>query len=128
MDFKNIPVERQPAYTWLWNTTATREVIKKQIDEMYESGIRAFYILGEPERFRPTRRRTHLSPEYLSDEYIDLVYYAFALAREKGMYTWLYNEGGFPSGMACGQVIDLRPDLIQRRVLEREYTLPAGRQ
>ena len=126
MDFKNIPVERQPAYTWLWNTTATREEIKKQIDEMYESGIRAFYILGEPERFRPTRRRTHLSPEYLSDEYIELVYYAFALAREKGMYTWLYNEGGFPSGMACGQVIDLRPDLIQRRVVEREYTLPAG--
>ena len=126
MDFKNIPVERQPAYTWLWNTTATREEIKKQIDEMYESGIRAFYILGEPERFRPTRRRTHLSPEYLSDAYIELVYYAFELAKEKGMYTWLYNEGGFPSGMACGKVIDLRPDLIQRQVLEREYTLPAG--
>ena len=126
MDFKNIPVERQPAYTWLWNTTATREEIKKQIDEMYASGIKAFYILGEPYRFRPTRRRTHLSPEYLSDEYIELVHYAFELAREKGMYTWLYNEGGFPSGMACGKVIDLRPDLIQRGVVERKYTLPAG--
>ena len=126
MDFKNVPVERQPAYTWLWNTTATRDKIKKQIDEMYESGIKAFYILGEPYRFRPTKRRTHLSPEYLSDEYIDLVYYAFELAREKGMYTWLYNEGGFPSGMACGKILDLRPDLIQRTVSEREYTLKAG--
>lgn len=126
MDFKNIPIERQPAYTWLWNTTVTRDKIKKQIDEMYASGIKAFYILGEPYRFRPMRRRTHLSPEYLSDEYIELVYYAFELAREKGMYTWLYNEGGFPSGMACGKILDLRPDLIQRTVSEREYTLKAG--
>ena len=126
MDFKNIPVDRHPAYTWLWNTAATREIIKKQIDEMFDAGIRAFYILGEPERFRPTVRRTHLSPEYLSNEYIDLVYYAFEVAKKKGMYTWLYNEGGYPSGTACGKILDLRPDLIQRNVVAKEYTLKAS--
>jgi len=68
MDFRKVPVTCQPAYTWLWNTTITREEIKRQIDEMYESGIRAFYIIGEPERFLPTLRRTHLYPEYLSEE------------------------------------------------------------
>lgn len=73
MDFKNIPINAQPAYTWLWNTTVTRDGIKHRIDEMYSLGIRAFYVLGEPENFRPTIRRTHLSPEYLSDEYIELV-------------------------------------------------------
>ena len=126
MDFKNIPAEYHPAYTWLWNTTATRDEIKRQIEEMYESGIRAFYVLGEPERFRPNTRRTHLSPEYLSDEYIDLVLFASEYAKEKGMYTWLYNEGGFPSGMACGKILDIRPDLVRRDVRGRGYTLKAG--
>ena len=126
MDFKNTPVECHPAYTWLWNTTATREEVKRQIDEMYESGIRAFYVLGEPERFRPNTRRTHLAPEYLSDEYIDLVLFTSEYAKEKGMYTWLYNEGGFPSGMACGKILDIRPDLVRRDVRGRGYTLKAG--
>ena len=69
MDFKHISSEYYPAYTWLWNTTATKELIDAQIDEMFDAGIRAFYVLGEPENFRPTIRRTHLKPDYLSDEY-----------------------------------------------------------
>ena len=116
MDFKNIPINAQPAYTWLWNTTVTRDGIKHRIDEMYSLGIRAFYVLGEPENFRPTIRRTHLSPEYLSDEYIELVKYAFEYAKEKGMYTWLYNEGGFPSGMVCGQIRCAHPELAMKNI------------
>lgn len=116
MDFKNIPINAQPAYTWLWNTTVTRDGIKHRIDEMYSLGIRAFYVLGEPENFRPMRRRTHLSPEYLSDEYIELVKYAFEYAKEKGMYTWLYNEGGFPSGMVCGQIRCAHPELAMKNI------------
>ena len=50
MDFKNISPEYYPAYTWLWNTTATKEKIEEQIDEMYAAGIRAFYALGEDGR------------------------------------------------------------------------------
>ena len=87
MDFKNISSEFYPAYTWLWNSSVSKEGIKRQIDEMYDAGIRTFYVLGEPERFRPDVRRTHLAPEYLSDEYIELVYYAFRYASEKGMLT-----------------------------------------
>lgn len=125
MNFKNVPVAFQPAYTWLWNTNITKEEIKRQIDEMYENGIRAFYVLGEPERFRPTIRKTHLSPEYLSKEYIELVYYAYTLAKEKGMHTWLYNEGGFPSGMACGKIREKKPHLAMKELIKNdsgEYT------
>lgn len=126
MNFKEIPVEYQPAYTWLWNSKITKEEIKRQIDEMYESGIRAFYVLGEPEHFRPNRRRTHLSPEYLSEEYIDLVYYAYEVAAGKGMYTWLYNEGGFPSGMICGQIRKEHPELAMKTVESRKMQLASG--
>jgi len=126
MNYKNIPVEFQPAYTWLWNTTATRELIESQIDEMYDSGIRAFYVLGEPENFRPTMRRTHLKPDYLSEEYIELVYHAYEYAKSKGMYTWLYNEGGFPSGFAGGLVRQADPSLGIRSIGSRIIPLKAG--
>ncbi len=126
MDFKKIPVEYHPAYTWLWNTTATKEKIEEQIDEMYASGIRAFYVLGEPENFRPTTRRTHLQPEYLSDEYVELVYHAYAYAKAKGMYTWLYNEGGFPSGFAGGLVREADPSVGIRAIGARNISLEAG--
>lgn len=116
MDFKNIPLSAQPAYTWLWNTAVTEDGIKQRIDEMYNLGIRAFYVLGEPENFRPTIRRTHLSPEYLSDEYIELVKYAFQYAKEKGVYMWLYNEGGFPSGMVCGKIRAAHPELAMKNI------------
>lgn len=126
MDFKNIPVQYHPAYTWLWNTTATKEKIEAQIDEMYDAGIRAFYVLGEPENFRPTTRRTHLQPEYLSDEYIELVYHAYEYAAARGMYTWLYNEGGFPSGFAGGLVRQADPSTGIRAIGTRTVNLDAG--
>lgn len=126
MDFKNIPVKYQPAYTWLWNTTATKEETKKQIDQMYDSGIRAFYVLGEPENFRPGRRNTHLSPEYMSDEYLEQVHYAYEAAKEKGMYTWLYNEGGFPSGMVCGKIREAHPELALKCIIKRTVNIKAG--
>lgn len=126
MDFKNVAKSARPVYTWFWNATITREGIKKQIDEMYESGIRGFYVLGEPEYFRPLTRKTFLKPEYLSEEYLDLLYYAYELAEEKGMEFWLYNEGGFPSGMVCGKIRQLRPHLAKKHIGYREYALPTG--
>ncbi len=126
MDLKQIPPSYHPAYTWLWNSTITKEGIRAQIEEMYNAGIRAFYVLGEPKEFRPNRRRTYLSPDYLSEAYVELVYYAFQVAEEKGMYTWLYNEGGFPSGMACGQIRKAHPELAQKVIGSEKVIVPAG--
>ena len=126
MSEKTVPVKYYPAYTWLWNSNVTKEEIRRQIDEMYDAGIRAFYVLGEPENFRPLRRRTHLSPEYLSPEYLDLVYYAYEVAAQKGMYTWLYNEGGFPSGMVCGKIREKYPELAVKYWKAGKEVLAAG--
>ena len=125
-DFKHIPNACQVAYTWLWNGTITRDEIHRQIDEMYDAGIRAFYALGEPENFRPTMRRTHLSPEYLSEEYLDLLFEAYEYAASKGMSCWLYNEGGFPSGMVCGKIRGAHPELAIAGISSNLITLPAN--
>ena len=126
MNFKNIPNTYHPAYTWLWNSRITQEGIKLQLEEMYASGIRAFYVIGEPENFRPKYRRTHLSPEYLSEEYLELLYYAYETGKELGMDMWLYNEGGFPSGMACGQIRKVHPELAMQEIEAVTFPIPNG--
>jgi len=114
MKFKDIPVKYYPAYTWLWNGNITKNEIQRQIAEMHECGIRAFYIMGEPAHFAPHRRKTYLHPEYLSDEYLELLHYAYKVAEMKGMYVWLYDEGDYPSGMVCGELRRNHPELAMK--------------
>lgn len=124
--FKQMTNEYEPCYTWLWNTKITRYGIKKRIDEMHETGIKSFYVLGEPKNFRPQKRKTFLEPDYLSDEYIELLRYAIGYAKKKGMRCWLYNEGGFPSGMAAGKIVSTDPSLRKKGISVRETNVSKG--
>ena len=126
MDLCNIPSRFYPAYTWLWNTAITREGIRDQLREMHTAGIRGFYVIGEPENFRPGLRNTHLSPEYLSEEYLELLHYAWEVGNSLGMTMWLYNEGGFPSGMVCGQIRQAHPELTLLELRPAEISLPGN--
>ena len=115
-----------PIYTWAWNVPVTREGIRTRIDGMKAAGIRAFYILPLPPEFRPTWMITSLSPAYLGDEFLDLVRYAVEYAAGEGMTCWLYDEGGWPSGGACGQVVKQLPDTVRKTVAERPVSLASG--
>lgn len=125
-DFNNITSKYGPIYVWSWNDKATKDKIKTEIDSMHSRGIKGFYVIAEPDNFRPGMRNTLLSPEYLSDEYLDLLYYASDYAESKGMHTWLYNEGGFPSGMACGKVLEVDPKLSKRLLVSEGKILDKG--
>ena len=116
-----------PVYVWVWNDICTREIIDKQLTEMQSLGIRAFYILPEPKEFRPDSMPTNLSPEYLSSEYFELCAYAIDKGTSLGMNCWIYDEGGWPSGSACGRVVKDHPeytsggnypDLLKREATE----------
>ncbi len=126
MDFKTIPLSAQPAFSWIWSTTITKEGIQRQIDEMYNFGVRAFYILAEPKEFRPNLRKTYLEPDFMSDEYLDLLHFAYEYGKSKGMQSWLYNEGGWPSGMVCGQIRKKHPELAMKGVFALKEVLPAN--
>lgn len=99
-----------PVYIWVWNDVCTKEVIDTQLNEMQNLGIRAFYILPEPKDFRPDSMPTKLSPEYLTDEYFELCKYAIKQGNALGMNCWIYDEGGWPSGSACGKVTQAHPE------------------
>ncbi len=115
-----------PVYTWIWNSSIDRGLIEKQLCEMLEMGIRATYILPEPKEFRPTSMITEMQPEYLTDEFFELVRYAVLYADSIGISAWLYDEGGWPSGMACGHVVKALPDMCAKIYTEDKITLKQG--
>ena len=126
-NFISPDVSSAPVYIWVWNDVCTREIIDEQLAEMQRLGIRAFYILPEPKNFRPDSMPTNLSPEYLSEEYFGLCAYAIDKGTSLGMNCWIYDEGGWPSGSACGRVVKDRPgyssggsypDLLNKKATE----------
>ena len=115
-----------PIYTWMWNARLSQEETDRQIEEMRRLGIKRFYILPMPKTFRPTSFPTPLEPDYLSEGYFEEYRYALSRAKEAGMTAWLYDEGGWPSGGACGQVMLEDPTLVQELIEVREKKARAG--
>lgn len=111
-NFISPDVSNAPVYIWVWNDICNREIIDEQLEEMQKLGIRSFYILPEPKEFRPDSMPTNLSPEYLAEEYFDLCAYAIDKGTALGMNCWIYDEGGWPSGGACGKVVEDHPEFM----------------
>ncbi len=126
-NFISPDVSYAPVYIWVWNDICTREITDTQLAEMQRLGIRAFYILPEPKEFRPHSMPTNLQPEYLSDEYAELCLYAFEQGKKLGMNCWIYDEGGWPSGSACGKVMKDRPEFGRETLEWRECSFAKGK-
>ncbi len=125
-NFVSPDVSCAPVYIWVWNDICTREIIDIQLAEMQNLGIRAFYILPEPKEFRPDSMPTNLSPDYLSPEYFELCAYAVEKGKELGMHCWIYDEGGWPSGGACGKVLKDHPEYARQVLKVYEHFFSAG--
>ena len=117
-----------PTYAWVWNAPLSKEEIRSQLDDMYDAGILNTYVIPEPPEFRPEMMPTHLSPAYLSPAYMELFRYAADYAHSKGMLFWIYDEGGWPSGMANGLTVKGRPELETRKLVCSRRKLAAGEQ
>lgn len=115
-----------PVYIWVWNDICTQDIIDVQLAEMQRLGIRAFYILPEPKEFRPDSMPTGLTPDYLSPEYLDMYAYAIERGNALGMRCWIYDEGGWPSGGACGKVLQDHPEYARQVLKANEVFFSAG--
>ena len=118
--------EYAPIYTWMWNGKVTEETTDRELSEMVRLGIKRIYILPMPKSFRPTSFPTPLEPEYLSEGYFEAYRYAVNKARSLGMEVWLYDEGGWPSGGACGQVMLEDPALVRESIRAMDRTVRQG--
>lgn len=115
-----------PIYAWVFNGKLSLQETDKQLEEMQRLGIKAFYIIPEPKEFRPTTMPTELEPGYLTDEYFEQYVYALKKAKELGMYCWMYDEGGWPSGGACGRVVKKYPETRMQGVRIRNVEFKKG--
>ena len=119
-------VSYAPVYVWVWNDVCSYEIIDVQLSEMQNLGIRAFYILPEPKDFRPDSMPTNLTPDYLTEEFFELCSYAAQKAKELGMRCWIYDEGGWPSGCACGKVLKDHPEFARETLECYERSFSSG--
>ncbi|MBQ7541927.1 MAG: hypothetical protein IJT44_06505 [Clostridia bacterium] len=124
--FLSPDVSFAPVFIWVWNDTCTTERIDDQLSEMQRLGIRAFYILPEPKEFRPDSMPTNLTPDYLSADYFALCAYAVEQGKKRGMRCWIYDEGGWPSGGACGAVLRAHPEYARQVLKASERIFCAG--
>lgn len=124
--FKSPGAEYHPTYAWVWNTDITKEGIDRQLADFLEAGIHSLYVIPFPKEFRPTIMKTDLTPPYLSEEFFDLISYALHKGADMGMVLWIYDEGGWPSGGACGHTLKENPEAAVNVLKTRTVLLAAG--
>lgn len=94
---------------WLWNDRLTRRGIRSQLKKMADAGIGGVFFHAMPDDFAPAAYPDGL-PGYLSKNWFAMVRYAVLTAAEFGMESWLYDEGGWPSGRANGIILKEHPE------------------
>ncbi len=122
--WNDVPTKYWPVYAWAWGAPLSKEEIKSKMEEMYKIGIRGVYPLPMPKNFRPRVMPTTLEPDYLTDEYFEMYAYVVECAKELGMQLFLYDEGGWPSGSACGKVVEKNPHLLRMKFEKVEKASP----
>lgn len=100
-----------PGYFWLWNGPLSKEVIIGQIQDMKEHEARSICALPMPKEFRPDSTNNQLDVSYLGKDFFEFVKVAVNEAERLDMNYWFYDEGGWPSGEACGLVTRDHPEL-----------------
>ena len=80
---------------WSWNDKLEDEELRKQINNMYDLGMKGFFM----------HARMGLETEYLSDEWYHAIDVCIDEARKLGMEAWSYDENGWPSGFGGEKVL-----------------------
>ena len=86
---------------WSINDGVQTEALCQQLLEMQKHGMEG--VVFHP-RFYPG------GPDYMTSEFIKVVEDVILYAKSLGMEFWIYDENGWPSGSADGQVLQANPD------------------
>ncbi|MBQ6471311.1 MAG: hypothetical protein IJJ33_04965 [Victivallales bacterium] len=108
--FANPPALFSPGFFWIWNDRLDVAELCAQLDDIFAHGFHSICIHPYPKGFRPLTAPSSMEPDYLTEEYLDILAAVMAHATSLGMNAWLYDEGGWPSGGACGKVRATNPD------------------
>ena len=124
--FRNPGPQYRPAMMWIWNDDVDLATLREQVADFAAKGVGGFFIHPMPDAFRKRDFVEGIKAPYPGEEFFRWVKAAAEAAREHGLYCWLYDEGGWPSGTLVGTLAKERPQ-IAGRVL-RVQVLPADGQ
>ena len=80
---------------WSWNGKLEENELLRQIIWMKETGMGGFFM----------HARSGLKTDYLSEEWFSHIKRCAVKAKEEGMSAWIYDENGWPSGIAGGKML-----------------------
>ena len=80
---------------WSWNDRLEESELRRQIRHMKQLGMRGFFM----------HARGGLETEYLSSDWFNAVRTCVDEAKKLGMEAWAYDENGWPSGFAGGELL-----------------------
>ncbi|MCI5778711.1 MAG: hypothetical protein MR051_02670 [Lentisphaeria bacterium] len=112
--FADPPAVNTPAYFWFLNGELDPETLRRQLRDLAASGSKMIYPHPLPREFRVFFDTT-MSPKYLSKEYFERYKIIVDECRKLGLELCIYDEGGWPSGGACGQVWASDPEHFTRK-------------
>lgn len=103
---------------WSWNDELQKEELCNQIDAMHSVGIGGFFM----------HARGGLVTEYMSDDWFDCIKACLDRSDELAMQAWAYDENGWPSGFANGEVpkkgIDYQQKWLVYSIVQNESEIP----
>lgn len=100
--------EYTPFPFWFLNDKLEQAEICRQLQDFAAHGVYGVVLhprIGLPQEM-----------EYLSDSFFQAIEWAVREAERLGMQVILYDEGMYPSGSACGQVVAANPAFASRGI------------
>lgn len=91
---------RDKIFPFLWHHGESNEVILREIEKIYECGLRSFCVESRPH------------PDFCGDGWWKDFGFILDEAKKRGMTVWLLDEKHYPSGYA-NDGMKVRPDLKQ---------------
>ncbi|PCJ62278.1 MAG: hypothetical protein COA79_04240 [Planctomycetota bacterium] len=103
---------------WFWNDTLDEKEIINQINDFEDHGVHGFVIhprVGLPRNLA-----------WMSEELLNYYEIAIKEAQRRNMNVILYDEGMYPSGSSCGQVVETNPNFQCRCLakIDHENNIP----
>lgn len=95
-DLHKIQNSWRPAPFWALNDLLENDELRWQINEFKRGGMGGFFM----------HARSGLLTPYLSSQFMDNIAACADEAKKLGMNAWIYDENGWPSGIAGGMVIN----------------------
>ena len=107
-------ISARPTIFWEWLSDVTDDEIRATLKDFKIKGYSGFFVLPMPKGFRDQDFHSTLSCQFVDDELLRRYKVCAQVAESLDLQMWLYDEGGWPSGQANGEVIRRYPECRQK--------------